>query len=65
MARTIKYRQNKYGYSTTRCPNGFTTFVGNKPKMVGSSCLMCKYRVFIDFDAQTVECSYVRKKKGE
>lgn len=62
MARTIKYKLNKDGYSTTRCPHGFTTFVGNRPKMVGRSCLMCKYREFIDFDKKEVKCSYVRKK---
>lgn len=63
MARVIKYKLNKQGMGATRCPNGFTTFVGNRPKMVGSDCMLCKYREHIDFDKQEVKCSYVKKNK--
>lgn len=62
MAKTIKYKLNKDGFSTTRCPNGFNTFKGNRPKMVGSECMYCKYREHIDFDNHVVKCGYVRKK---
>lgn len=59
----IKYKTNKDGISTTRCPHGFTTFKGNRPKRVGGDCLFCKYRKHIDTDNQIVECLYVGKKK--
>ena len=63
MARKVKYKLNKKGMSTTRCPNGFTTFVGNRPKMVGRDCMFCKYREHIDFDNHEVKCSYGKKDK--
>ena len=37
--RKIKFKRNKDGISTTFCPNGFTTFVGNRKKRVGDDCL--------------------------
>lgn len=52
----IKYKLNKQGVGTTACPHGFTTFVGNRIKRVGSDCMFCKYRKHIDFDDQIVEC---------
>lgn len=60
--RKIKYKKNKDGISTTFCPNGFTTFVGNRKKRVGDDCLFCKYRKHIDYDAGIVECLYHGKK---
>lgn len=62
MARKIKYRLDKEGRATTKCPNGFTTFVGNRPKRVGMDCMFCKYREHIDFDEKTVLCNYKKKK---
>ena len=61
----IKFKLDKYGRGTTGCPHKFTTFVGNRPKRVGSDCLGCKYRKFIDYDAGIVECLYHGKKKKE
>lgn len=58
--RKIKYKLNKEGESVTRCPNGFTTFVGNRPKRVGRDCLFCKYRKHIDYDSHVVDCLYGR-----
>lgn len=63
MAREIKYKTNKEGISTTKCPNGFTTFVGNRPKRVGDDCLFCKFRIHVDYDNHIVNCSYVKKDK--
>ena len=62
MARTIKYKVNKDGISKTKCPNGFTTFVGNRPKRVGDDCLFCKYRKYVDYDNHIVVCLYGSKK---
>ena len=61
--RKIKFKVNKDGDSVTRCPNGFTTFVGNRPKRVGKDCLFCKYRKNVDFDNHIVECNYVRHER--
>lgn len=61
MAKLIKYKVNKDGVSTTKCPNGFTTFVGNRPKRVGDDCLFCKFRDHVDYDNHEVVCNYVRK----
>ena len=61
--RKIKYKLNKEGESVTRCPHGFTTFVGNRPKRVGRDCLFCKYRKHIDYDNHIVDCLYGGKKK--
>ena len=61
----IKYKQNKNGESITLCPNGFTTFVGNRKKRVGSDCMFCKYRVHIDFNEHIVDCGYVKGKKAK
>lgn len=58
----IKFKTNKEGESMTRCPNGFTTFVGNRPKRVGRDCLFCKFRKHVDFDGHEVECMYTKKK---
>lgn len=63
MARVIKYKVNKDGTSTTKCPNGFTTFVGNRQKRVGDDCLFCKYRIHVDYDNHEVKCSYDKKNK--
>lgn len=63
MARKVKYKLNKEGFSTTRCPNGFTTLKGNRPKRAGDDCLFCKYRVHVDYDEHIVTCSYVKPKK--
>lgn len=63
MARTIKYKLNKDGVSVTKCPHGFTTFVGNRPKRAGDDCLFCKYREHVDYDNHEVKCSYVKKNK--
>lgn len=63
MARVIKYKVNKDGTSTTKCPNGFTTFVGNRAKRVGDDCLFCKYRIHVDYDNHEVKCSYDKKNK--
>lgn len=57
----IKYKVNKNGISVTPCPNGFTTFVGNRNKRTGDDCLMCKYREHVDFDNHVVICKYERK----
>lgn len=59
----VKFRLDKYGRGTTACPHKFTTFVGNRPKRVGSDCLGCKYRKHIDYDAKIVECSYGTAKR--
>lgn len=61
MAKKLKYKVNKDGVSVTFCPNGFTTFVGNRKKRVGDDCLFCKYRKHVDYDNHEVECLYVRK----
>ena len=58
----IKYKVNKDGVSVTFCPNGFTTFVGNRRKRVGDDCLFCKYRKYVDYDNHIVECLYGSKK---
>lgn len=62
MPKTIRYKVNKNGISVTLCPNGFTTFVGNRRKRVGDDCLFCKYRKHIDFDNHEVECLYGKRK---
>lgn len=58
----VKYKLNKDGESVTRCPNGFTTFAGNRPKRVGRDCLFCKYRKHVDFDEHVVDCLYHGKR---
>lgn len=63
--RKINFKVNKDGDSTTSCPNGFTTFVGNRPKKVGRDCLFCKYRNHVDFDNHVVECNYKRYAKDK
>lgn len=62
MTKTIRYKVNKNGISVTLCPNGFTTYVGNRRKRVGDDCLLCKFRKHIDFDNKIVECLYGGKK---
>ena len=62
MARNYKYKLNKDGIGVTRCPNGFTTFTGNRPKRMPDDCMLCKYRVKTDYDGHVVTCSYVKKK---
>ena len=54
MARTIKYKLNKFGESITKCPNGLTTFLKNAPKIVGYHCMFCRYKEHIDFDNHEV-----------
>lgn len=61
--RRIKFKRNKDGISTTFCPNGFTTFVGNRKKRVGDDCLFCKYRKHVDYDNNEVECLYGKRKE--
>lgn len=61
----IKYKLNKQGIGTTPCPNGFTTFVGNRIKRVGSDCMFCRWRHHIDFDNMIVECSYGNRSKKD
>lgn len=63
MARTIKYKLNKFGESITKCPNGFVTFTKNAPKVVGYHCILCRYKEHIEFDNHEVKCSYVKKDK--
>ena len=63
--RKIKFKRNKDGISVTFCPNGFTTFVGNRRKRVGDDCLFCKYRKHVDYDRQIVECNFVRNGCGK
>ena len=63
MAKLVKYKLNKDGISVTFCPNGFTTFVGNRRKRVCDDCMSCKYRKFIDYDNNVVECLYKGKSK--
>lgn len=62
MARNYKYKLNKDGYGTLKCPNGFTTFTHNRLKRMPDDCMLCKYRIRIDFENQTVACGYVKKK---
>lgn len=62
MGKKIKYKTNKDGVSVTYCPNGFTTFVGNRKKRVGDG-LLCKYRKHVDYDNHEVECAYAKNKK--
>lgn len=61
--RQIRYKVNKKGISTTPCPNGFKTFVGNRPKRAGDDCLMCKYREHVDYDNHVVICKYGKEDK--
>lgn len=65
MAREIKYKVNKEGFSVTYCPNGFTTFTGNRRKRVGDDCVGCQYRKHVDFDKHIVECQYGTKRKKD
>lgn len=65
MAKEIKYKVNKDGISVSFCPNGFTTFVGNRRKRVGDDCLFCKYRKHVDYDNKIVECNYVKNGRGK
>lgn len=59
--RQVKFKRNKQGISVTPCPNGFTTFTGNRPKRAGDDCLMCKYREHVDYDNNVVICTYIKK----
>lgn len=62
MSKKIKWKVNEWGESVTKCPNGFTKFKSGAPKFVGSECLLCRYRKYVDFDNKEVECLFVRKR---